>query len=119
VQLFGKYRGIVTENVDPLATGRLRVNVPSVGVPGAWALPCLPPGVFALPPVGANVWVEFEGGNTDSPIWVGCFWAVGAGVQPPKITIGDTGIVVDNGKGAVLSLVGPQVDINHGALTVV
>jgi hypothetical protein len=28
-------------------------------------------------PVGTNVWVEFEGGNTDLPIWSGCFWAEG------------------------------------------
>jgi uncharacterized protein involved in type VI secretion and phage assembly len=31
-------------------------------------------GFFALPPVGAVVWIEFLGGNPNSPIWVGCFW---------------------------------------------
>jgi hypothetical protein len=31
-------------------------------------------GFFALPPVGASVWVEFENGRRDHPIWVGCFW---------------------------------------------
>ena len=26
---------------------------------------------------GASVWVEFEGGDPDLPIWSGCFWASG------------------------------------------
>jgi hypothetical protein len=48
----------------------------------SWAMPSAPyagPGLgfFAIPPKGANVWVEFEGGNTDFPIWSGCFWALG------------------------------------------
>jgi hypothetical protein len=34
-------------------------------------------GLFLLPPKGANVWVEFEGGDPDYPIWSGCFWGVG------------------------------------------
>jgi phage gp45-like len=34
-------------------------------------------GFFALPPVGARVWVEFEGGDTNYPIWVGCYWLSG------------------------------------------
>jgi uncharacterized protein involved in type VI secretion and phage assembly len=45
-------------------------------------MPCAPyagngVGLFALPPVGAGVWVEFEGGDLDYPIWSGCFWADG------------------------------------------
>ena len=34
-------------------------------------------GFFAIPPKGANVWVEFEGGDPDQPIWSGCFWGIG------------------------------------------
>ena len=30
-----------------------------------------------LPPVGAAVWVEFEGGDLDYAIWSGCFWREG------------------------------------------
>jgi len=54
----------------------------------SWAMPCVPyagdsVGFFALPPVGASVWVEFEGGDPDYPIWSGCFWGQGeAPVQP-------------------------------------
>ena len=81
---FGKYRGKVENNLDPMQLGRLQVSVPAVLGEGrlSWAMPCVPyagagVGLFAVPPVGANVWVEFEGGDTDYPIWSGCFWGVG------------------------------------------
>jgi hypothetical protein len=84
VSYFGKYRGKVANNVDPMQKGRLQVSAPAVLGDGnlSWAMPCVPyagsqVGLFAVPPVGANVWVEFEGGNTDRPIWSGCFWEVG------------------------------------------
>lgn len=79
-RLFGKYRGLVTDNVDPLKIGRLKVNVPAVpGMAENWALPCAPyagdqVGFYTMPPIGAKVWVEFEGGDPSHPIWSGCFW---------------------------------------------
>lgn len=80
-RFYGKYRGKVERNIDPLLLGRLQVSCPAVFGEGSlsWALPCAPfagPGVglFALPPAGANVWVEFEGGDPNYPIWSGCFW---------------------------------------------
>ncbi len=80
----GKYRGTVENNIDPLGLGRVQVSVPDVTNDGAlgWAMPCFPgagPGVglFAMPPVGANVWVEFERGQPDLPIYAGGFWGVG------------------------------------------
>lgn len=83
-QFFGKYRGKVENNIDPMMLGRIQVSVPAVLGDGrlSWAMPCSPyagPGVgfFTVPPVGANVWVEFEAGDTDFPIWSGGFWGVG------------------------------------------
>jgi len=83
-QFFGKYRGKVASNLDPMQQGRLQVSVPTVLGQGklSWAMPCVPfagPGVgfFAIPPSGANVWVEFENGDPNFPIWTGCFWGVG------------------------------------------
>lgn len=79
----GKYRGTVVDNADPSKRGRLKVHCPAaLGTTQPWAMPCVPyagPGVglVALPPVGAGVWVEFEGGDPSYPIWVGCFWADG------------------------------------------
>ena len=77
----GKYRGKVANNVDPLQLGRVQVSVPAVYGDGTlnWAMPCVPyagpqVGFFAIPPTGANVWVEFEQGDPDYPIWTGCFW---------------------------------------------
>ena len=45
-----------------------------------WALPAVPyagdgVGFFMIPPIGASVWIEFEHGDPDYPIWTGCFWA--------------------------------------------
>ena len=79
---FGKYRGFVDDNADPDMLGRLRLRVPSIfgETVSAWALPCLPlggladQGLFLLPEIGAQVWVEFEEGNRDKPIWTGTFW---------------------------------------------
>ena len=76
---FGKYRGKVENNVDPSQLGRLQVSVPAVLGSGqnSWAMPCTPyagssVGWFALPPVNSDVWVEFEQGDPDYPIWSGC-----------------------------------------------
>lgn len=83
-RFLGKFRGVVRNNADPEGRGRLQVEVPEVRGRGVldWALPCSPyagdgVGFFALPPVGANVWVEYEAGNLQVPIWAGCFWETG------------------------------------------
>ena len=82
-QHYGKYRGVVVDNADPEQLGRLKVRVPSVlrDATTSWASPCAPygglaeQGLFLIPDVGAEVWVEFEEGNLDLPIWVGTFWS--------------------------------------------
>jgi hypothetical protein len=81
---FGKYRGQVANNIDPLQKGRIQVTVPAVLGDGrmSWAMPCVPyagsqVGLYLIPPVGGNVWVEFEAGDPDYPIWSGCFWGDG------------------------------------------
>jgi uncharacterized protein involved in type VI secretion and phage assembly len=86
---FGKYRGEVVMALDPLGIGRVQVSVPDVIGDGklAWAMPCLPGagpkvGFFAIPPVGAGVWVEFERGDPDYPIWSGGFWKEGDAPVP-------------------------------------
>lgn len=86
---FGKYRGTVVNNIDPQMQGRIQVSVPSVLGDGrlSWAMPNAPyagngVGFFAIPPIGANVWVEFEGGDIDYPIWAGCFWGLGEAPAP-------------------------------------
>jgi uncharacterized protein involved in type VI secretion and phage assembly len=166
---WGKYRGTVVNNIDPDMRGRLLCLVPDVLslVPSSWAEPCTPlagptgppMGVYMVPPIGAGVWVEFEQGDPDRPIWVGGYYSPAdvpamAHLVPPAvqgltfqtqlqngITISDTpgptggiliktttgamisvsdiGITISNGKGAIISMLGPTVDINAGALTVV
>jgi uncharacterized protein involved in type VI secretion and phage assembly len=166
-KFYGKHRGTVLNNIDPLQMGRLQVQVPDVAgpVPLTWAMPCAPiagvqNGMFALPVVGSGVWVEFEQGDPNYPIWVGCFWGSAAEVPamalltPPvtpaitlqtplqngisisdlpgptggimiksasgaSLIVNDTGIYLQNGRGAMVNMVGPSVDINSGAMTVV
>jgi uncharacterized protein involved in type VI secretion and phage assembly len=164
---YGKYRGTVVNNVDPMQIGRIQAIVPDVSgvIPTSWAMPCLPgaginTGVFTVPQIGSGVWIEFEQGDPDQPIWVGGYWGTAAEVPvlahavPPAvngftiqttlkngivvsdvpgptggimiqtttgamISVSDVGIVISNGKGAVISMLGPTTDINTGALTVI
>ena len=156
----GKYRGVVINNVDPLQRGRLQVQVSDVAglIPVSWAMPCVPVagiqnGMVALPMIGSGVWIEFEQGRPEKPIWVGCFWGSAAEVPalsrltPPAVPaitlqtplqngitisdlpgptggivirsttnatliVNDTGIYIQNGKGASIALVGPAIAIN-------
>jgi hypothetical protein len=92
MSFYGKYRGTVENNVDPLQQARVQVSVPAVLGDGrlSWALPCAPyagsqVGFFTVPPVGANIWVEFEAGDPDHPIWTGCFWGTGECPASPAL----------------------------------
>lgn len=99
---YGKYRGTVVNNTDPQQRGRIMATVPAVlGLtPSGWALPCAAgagshTGVLAVPPVGAAVWVEFEGGDANLPIWSGGFWPQAADVpSAPNMAAGMQNIVL-------------------------
>jgi len=162
----GKYRATVVNNIDPMQIGRIQVIVPDVSniMLSSWAMPCLPwagiqTGVFTVPPPGSAVWVEFEQGDPDYPVWVGGFWGTAAEVSamshllPPAvpgitiqstlingivvsdlpgptggimlksttgatIIVNDTGIYIQNGKGASIVMVGPTTTINAGAMVI-
>lgn len=81
-KLWGKYRGIVHDRVDPEKLGRLRLKVPSLlgdAITG-WAWPVSPAagaghGFFFVPRVGDLVWVEFAEGELEHPLWTGGGWA--------------------------------------------
>ncbi len=165
-QFFGKYRGLVLNNIDPEQRGRLMVQVPDVLGLGlsSWAMPCVPMagiqmGAYFVPLIGSGVWVEIEGGNPDYPIWTGGFWGSAAEVPAlalagipaspnivlqttgqntfmvsdlpgptgglmlksptgASIIVNDTGIYIQNGKGASIVMTGPTTTINNGAFVV-
>ena len=95
-RFYGKYRGFVVNADDPKHLGRVRLRVPSVLGPDVvtgWAMPCVPSGgqpnegFLFVPEVGAGVWVEFEEGDLEFPIWVGTFWSEPGGKSEiPKLT---------------------------------
>jgi uncharacterized protein involved in type VI secretion and phage assembly len=81
---YGKYRGFVVDNADPANLGRLKLKIPSVlgsDVVTGWAMACAPFGGIAnqgflfIPERDTGVWVEFEEGDLEFPIWVGTFWS--------------------------------------------
>ncbi len=133
---YGKYRGKVVNNVDPQQMGCLLVRVAAISDDnGIWAQPCVPfagPGVgfFTIPPIGANVWVEFEEGDPDSPIWSGCFWGKKGDAPAPHafvkvlktdlatVTINDTpgvgGIKIETALGAKIEITAQGIEINNG-----
>jgi uncharacterized protein involved in type VI secretion and phage assembly len=81
---YGKYRGVVSDNNDPNNIGRIRARVADVfgDQESGWAMPAAPyagrqVGLYLIPPTNASVWIEFEHGDSDYPIWSGCFWADG------------------------------------------
>jgi uncharacterized protein involved in type VI secretion and phage assembly len=127
-------------------------------------MPCLPVtginmGVFTVPPIGAGVWIEFEKGDPDYPIWVGGFWGTAAEVPAlallgvpinPNIvlqttgqntvlvsdvpgptggimlktktnamlSLSDTGVILTDGKGGMITITAGVVTINQGALVI-
>jgi hypothetical protein len=90
---YGKYRGTVFNNIDPEQRGRIQAIVPDVSglVPTTWAMACVPiagkqMGVYVVPQVGSGVWIEFEQGDPDYPIWTGCFWGSVADVPALALT---------------------------------
>ena len=166
-RFYGKYRGTVFSNADPKFLGRIQAMVPDVlgAVPSTWATPCVPitgvpglqSGMYVVPPLQASVWIEFEQGDPDYPIWSGCFWGsqaevppLGLAGTPPSpsillqtaaqntlllsgdpvtgitlklatgagIVINQAGVVITNGKGATIAMVGNTVSINGTALVV-
>ncbi len=107
---YGKYRGIVSDVDDPENIGRIRARVPKIflDVETHWAMPCSPytgdnEGFFMIPPVGAGVWIEFEEGDLNRPIWSGGWWKKDKipknesgkdGATTRKIIRSNTGLVV-------------------------
>ena len=79
---YGVYRAEVLSNTDDSNRGILRVRVPSVGDSDAVsriAYPNVPLagsgfGFKSLPTVGSFVWVIFENGRLDMPLWIGGMW---------------------------------------------
>lgn len=116
---FGKYRGIVTDIDDPENLCRIRATVPAVLGEHAcgWALPASPfagdgHGVVMLPKVGGGVWIEFEAGRLDNPIWSGAWWA--SGQRPDPQGAGVRVIVSEKGHKVILDDDANEVKVVHG-----
>ena len=141
-KFFGKYRGTVSDINDLMMLGRIKAKVPDVlgDQESSWAMPCAPfggssTGFFALPTVNAGVWIEFEQGDPDYPIWSGCWWGSQAEIPPVllappykkvmlvtqggnKIILDDTpgagGISLETSGGQKIKLTATGIEIDNG-----
>ena len=68
-RLCGLYRGVVQSTDDPEHLNRVRLGVPQANVSAVWALAGLKSA--PLPAVGTEVWVMFETGDVNYPVWFG------------------------------------------------
>ena len=139
---YGKYRGTVINNIDPMQIGRIQAMVPDVSslIPSSWAMPCVPVaglqmGMFTVPPIGAGVWIEFEQGDPDYPIWTGCFYGSVADVPalaltaPPPVsaitlqTMLQNGLIISDVPGPtggilIKSTTGAMIMVNDTGITI-
>ncbi|NTU63711.1 MAG: baseplate assembly protein [Chloroflexi bacterium] len=141
-RFYGKYRGTVINNIDPMQIGRIQAMVPDVSslIPSSWAMPCVPVaglqmGMFTVPPIGAGVWIEFEQGDPDYPIWTGCFYGSVADVPalaltaPPPVsaitlqTMLQNGLIISDVPGPtggilIKSTTGAMIMVNDTGITI-
>lgn len=92
-KFYGKYRGYCKDINDPQKLGRIRAEVPAVlgkGVLSDWCEVCIVSRQsLDTPPVGTGVWVEFEAGDKNKPIFVGCWLGIAAGkLDTPDTAVG-------------------------------
>jgi len=140
-RLWGKYRGLVTENKDPKRMGRVRARVPELfgDQVTPWALPAVPfagqaHGLVLLPEEGDGVWIEFEAGDPTRPIWTGCWWGrdeMPAGAGPDTRVLATSRghqIILDDHEdqvrlvhsgGAALTMTGQEIRVSIGSTEII
>jgi hypothetical protein len=84
VRYYAPAMGVVVDNADPEGNRRVRVRVPGLVEKSAWAWPITGGGGSArrgshvVPAVGADVVVQFLGGDVERPIYSGGPWSAAA-----------------------------------------
>jgi uncharacterized protein involved in type VI secretion and phage assembly len=122
---FGLYGATVVNNIDPMHLGRISVSVPAISsAPSAWASPCFPVagnqvGIFAVPPIGAHVWVQFEAGDIHRPVWMGGHYA-NASELPVQAGPSDIVLQASGNQAIVISAQNSgEIVIRNGAASIV
>lgn len=106
-RFYSTYRGNVIDNVDPDKLNRLLVSVPGVTSVDVWAFPKHQHGglgsgfKYLTPSPGDIVFLEFESGDPQYPLWSYCGWAE---TEVPKELeeVGTLGIITPMGNKILL-----------------
>ena len=138
----GLYRGTVSINIDPEQRGRLRLEIPDVLGEGLsnWAMPCVVfggarSGAYVVPAVDSGVWVAFEHGDPDRPVWIGGWWGPQGEIPDPVLqtpppaqcyvvqTTGQNAFVISDAPGpaggiALRTAAGAMISINETGITI-
>lgn len=122
---YGKYRAVVSDILDPEVRGRIKVKCPSLLSlsDSSWCEYCGSTSDFHLPALGDTVWVEFENGLVDKPVYSGSWYAKEQ--IPTTDTSGSTRVIQFNGNTITMSdhielksKDGTTISINGGSLTI-
>jgi phage baseplate assembly protein gpV len=73
MQMSGAYRGIVVDTRDPANRDRIKVILPAITGDSIseWIPPMVSAGYVVIPSPGEQVWVLFEAGDVNLPLWLG------------------------------------------------
>jgi len=113
---YGVYRASIIDNADPKNQGRLMLHCEQVhgsSWPEVWSWPETPYagngfGFWAIPDIGEYVYVRFDHGRPDKPIWHGGWWGdqdMTDDMVPGKVVLATAEglkIVIDRTAGSIL-----------------
>ena len=124
-QFFSVYRAKVTNNTDTKSGGRIQVRIYGIHsqdeqeIPNStlpWAIPALAPmggtaqeGFFSIPEVDSIVWIFFDGGNHNLPIYFASApnksnWNTSATTTTVIMNLGSKGIKIINSNGGEITM---------------
>lgn len=87
VRAYAAHKAVVTDNADPMKLGRVKATIPGYITETGWAYPFgtlgggeKGRGTYSVPPIGAEIQVSFDDGDTHHPRYTGGHWGRTDGV---------------------------------------
>ena len=120
---YGTYRATVMDNNDPDKLGRVQIRVGAIHGDRPcerWAWPISPwagngYGLWFVPDIGSTVYVVFDHGQADHPLWSGSWW--GDGEPTADMTTKKVVIATKEGMKLVLDRTNKSVTVEQSSGT--